>query len=88
MSTRTQSAVDISTESEKAAEDKVRFSLDLSPSLNKKLDELAAREGTTKAELLRRAIALIEVVAEAKQQHRKLGIFDANRKLLTEIIGL
>jgi predicted transcriptional regulator len=68
--------------------DAVRLSLTVSPELNQKLEQLADSSRTTKSEILRKAIALFDVVAEAKQEHRRFGILDQNRQLVTEIVGI
>ena len=44
----------------------IRLSLSVSPELNERLEQLAASSCTTKTEILRKAIALYDVVAEAK----------------------
>lgn len=68
--------------------EKIRLSLDLSPELNRTLDDLAQESHTTKAEILRRAIALMEVAREARQQGQRLGILDKDKRLVSEIVGL
>ena len=71
-----------------AAAEKVRLSLDVSSELNKKLEELANETGATKSELLRKAIALMEVAVEAKRRGKKFGIAESGEQLTTEIVGL
>jgi predicted transcriptional regulator len=66
----------------------VRLSLSLSPELNERLEQLAASSHTTKTEILRKAIALYDVVAEAKADKKRLGILDKDKRLLTEIVGI
>jgi predicted DNA-binding protein len=66
----------------------VRLSLTVSPELNERLEQLAASGCTTKAEILRKAIALYDVVAEAKTEKKRLGILDHDKHLLTEIVGI
>lgn len=66
----------------------VRLSLSLSPELNERLEQLATSSHTTKTEILRKAIALYDVVAEAKTEKKRLGILDKDKQLLTEIVGL
>lgn len=68
--------------------EKVRLSLDLSQELNETLDRLAAEGGTTKSELLRKAIALVEVATQAKQKHQKLAIVDEHQQVVSQIVGL
>ena len=66
----------------------IRLSLTLSPELNDRLENLAASGYTTKTEILRKAIALYDVVAEAKTENKRLGILDQDKHLLTEIVGI
>jgi predicted transcriptional regulator len=66
----------------------VRLSLVVSQELNSRLEQLAAAGLTTKSEILRKAIALFDVVAEAKSEKKRFGILDQNKNLLTEIVGI
>ncbi|SJM91326.1 conserved hypothetical protein [Crenothrix polyspora] len=66
----------------------IRLSLAVSPELNARLEQLAASGCTTKTEILRKAIALYDVVAEAKTEKRRFGILDEDKHLLTEIVGI
>jgi predicted transcriptional regulator len=66
----------------------IRLSLVVSPELNSRLEQLAASGHTTKSEVLRKAIALFDVVSEAKSENKRLGILDRDKKLVTEIVGL
>ena len=68
--------------------DKVRLSLDVSPELNRTLDELATKIHGTKSDVLRKAIVLMELAVQAKDREQKLGIIDKNRHVVTEIVGL
>ena len=74
--------------SPKLEKEKVRLSLDISPELNSLLEELAAKTGGTKSDVLRKAIALMEVAVDAKRRGLKLGLADRDQQLTTEIIGL
>jgi predicted transcriptional regulator len=66
----------------------IRLSLTVSPELNARLDELASSAHSTKSEILRKAIALFDVVAEAKSEKMRFGILDQNKQLVTEIVGI
>jgi predicted transcriptional regulator len=66
----------------------IRLSLTVSPELNERLEQLAITGHTTKSEVLRKAIALFDVVAEAKTEKKRFGIFDQNKQLVTEIVGI
>jgi len=67
---------------------KVRLSLDLSPEANTVLDNLASQQSTTKADILRKAIALIDVAITAKQQGQHLAVLDGDKTIVSEIIGV
>ena len=68
--------------------DEIRLSLVVSTEMNKRLEEMAETGHTSKSDVLRKALALYDVVAEAKSQKNRFGILDKDRKLLTEIVGI
>lgn len=68
--------------------DKVRLNLLLSPELNGRLDNIAASAGATKTDVIRQAIALMEVVHQAKRDSKHVGISADRNKLDTEFVGL
>lgn len=68
------------------AQDMVRLNVDLSPELNKVLEELADKIGGSKSDVLRQAITLMQVMVIAKEQTNKLGIAEADQLITTEII--
>lgn len=68
--------------------DSIRLSLVVSPELNERLEQLAKTGHTSKSEVLRKAIALFDVVAEAKSAKKRIGILDQNKHLETEIVGI
>jgi predicted transcriptional regulator len=72
----------------KTNEKPVRLSLEISPALNATLDELAGRTHATKSEILRKAIALMEVAVDAKASGRKFGVANDGQELATEIVGI
>ena len=67
---------------------KVRLSLELSNDLNALLEELTEKTHTSKADVLRKAIALMEVAVEAKQEGNRLGVLDKQNQVVTRIVGL
>ena len=75
-------------EEKKLEKEKVRLSLDMSPELNALLERLAAMTGTTKSDVLRKAVALMQVAVEGKQRGLKIGLADKDQTLTTEIVGL
>ena len=64
------------------ARPEVRLSLIVSPELNGTLNELAERSHATKSEVLRKAIALFDVAAQAKQKGHRIGILDQDDKVV------
>jgi predicted transcriptional regulator len=64
----------------------VHFSLDLSPELNETLEELAQKIGGNKSDVLRQAIALMQIMVTAQEQGKKFGIAESDQPLATEII--
>jgi predicted transcriptional regulator len=65
-----------------------RLLMEVSPELVELLDKLAAKSQTTRTEVLRKAIVLLDVSAQEKDRGRKIGIFDENGKLIQEIVGI
>jgi predicted transcriptional regulator len=66
----------------------IRLSLEVSPEMNEKLEELADKLNGTKSDVLRKAISLVEVAVRAKEEGKKFGIAAPDQTLSTEIIGL
>jgi predicted DNA-binding protein len=66
----------------------VKMSLHLSPETNDTLEQLSEDNHMTKSELLRKALALIEVALKSKEKGNHLVIVDKNDKKISEIIGL
>jgi hypothetical protein len=73
---------------DKPANDKIRLSLEVSADLNRTLEELADFYGGTKSEVLRKAIALVQVAKDAKENSQTLGVLDKDSHLVTRIIGV
>lgn len=64
-----------------------RINFDVSPELDQTIEKLVKQTGSaSKSELLRRAIALMEVAAEAKQKGEKVVIADRHRKPIAEVL--
>lgn len=67
---------------------KVRLSLDISGELNDKVEELAEEINGTKSDVLRRAIALLDLAIQARKDGKKFGIAEKSQQLTTEIVGI
>jgi len=70
-----------------ASQADVRMSLVLSEGTNEMLEQVAAHNATTKADVLRRAIALIAFADKLKQRGESLAVTDSNRKLVAEVVS-
>lgn len=70
------------------ASPKVRFTLDITPELNARLDEIARQNGVTKANVLRSAIVLYDVASQAKAQNKSKVILRDADGTEREVIGL
>ncbi len=68
--------------------DRIRLSLDVSPELNDLIEDLARRTDGTKSDVLRRAIALMDVAVKANERGKKVGVADEDETLSTEFVGL
>jgi hypothetical protein len=67
---------------------KVRLSLDVTTEMNSTLESLAAKIGGTKTDVLRRAIALMDVAVKAREDGKKFGVAEPGQPLATEIVGI
>jgi predicted transcriptional regulator len=67
---------------------KVRLTVDVSAELNQTLNRLAQDSGTTKSEILRKAVTLMEVAAQARDRGQKLALIDRQNTADTEIVGI
>jgi hypothetical protein len=66
----------------------VRLSLDVSVELNDTLDEMAEKMHSSKSEILRKSIALMEVAVEEKARGNHLGVVNKQQQIIKEIVGL
>ncbi len=66
----------------------IKINLDLSPELYETISNLAQQINGDNAEVLLKAIALLEVAVEAKQKGKHIWIVDDNQNLETEVIGI
>ena len=67
-----------------------RLTLRVSDAFLEGLDELSSKEGMTRSDLIRRAIALYSFAKEEERQGRKLGFFseEDNRDVVKQVIAL
>jgi len=71
------------------AVDKVKMTLEISPELNRAIEQMANAASTTKSEIVRKALALMEVAFEAKAANNVLALVrKKDDKLVTRIVGI
>ena len=67
---------------------KVRISVELPPQLAERLKEICADSDLTLTDVLRRAVALVDIAYDAKVRSQRLGILNKDRELVTEITNV
>ena len=66
----------------------VRLNILLSDELNTQIEKVAVEREATKAEVLRKAIALYIAATDGKEKGLRVGLANANQQLETEFVGL
>jgi predicted transcriptional regulator len=64
-----------------------RITLVVSDELNQVLDELAQDTETSKSDILRKSITLLELAVREKKRGNHLGVFTNDEKIVKEIVG-
>lgn len=65
----------------------VRLSLDVSRELNDSLDKMAEETHSSKSEVLRRSIILMDLAVQEKMAGNHLSVVNKNKKVIKEIVG-
>ena len=71
-----------------ATANRTRLTFDVSSELNEMLEKLAEQTSATKSEVLRKAIALMDVAVDAKSKGQKIVLADNDDRVVTKIVGL
>jgi Arc/MetJ-type ribon-helix-helix transcriptional regulator len=64
-----------------------RMSVNLSPEMERLIEEKAQKDGITKAEVIRRAFALLQVSENEKKKGNSIGIISENEKHEMKVVG-
>ncbi|MDZ8187657.1 MAG: DNA-binding protein [Nostoc sp. ChiSLP02] len=67
---------------------RIQIILDLSPEFYETISNLSEQIHGDNAEVLLKALVLLEIAVEAKQKGKHIWIADENQNLETEIIGI
>jgi predicted transcriptional regulator len=65
-----------------------RMSLDLSPKTKAIVDRLAEQTGSTRAEIVRTAIALMKLIADAEERGETPALVDQEGKVTAKILNV
>jgi len=68
--------------------EKVRFNLQMSQELSQVIDQIAESAGGNRTDVVRQALALMQIAHNARKEGRHIGLVSDRSKLDTEIIGL
>lgn len=66
----------------------VRVTIDLSPKLNKVIEGIADETDTTKSNVFRKALALMEIASDARRRGLHFGVTSNPDNLDREVIGI
>jgi len=67
---------------------KVRLTLDVSEGLNEILEDIAEESGVSKSEVLRKAVAMLDVAHKAAREGKQLTISTKDGKIEKQIVGV
>lgn len=65
-----------------------RLNLSLSPKTAKALEELAKQDSTTKADVIRQALALLTAAKAHEKEGHTTAFIDEDGKVVTKVVGL
>lgn len=66
----------------------VRLNVNITKEMDSRLNELAEAKGMTKSDMLRRALALFDLVANESNKGNKLAITSDSHEVLRELVGV
>ena len=68
--------------------DMVRFAVAISPELAKKLEHMADETHTSKSDILRKALLIMDIAIDNKKQGNRLALVNKEGQKVSEILGL
>jgi hypothetical protein len=66
----------------------IRLSVDVSPQFYKMLDKMAEESHSSKSDILKKSVVLMNVALDEGKKGHQVGIIDKDDKLITKIIGI
>jgi hypothetical protein len=67
--------------------EKIRLTLDVTPAMKQVIDGLATESGTTGAEVLRRAVALLNTIKKAERQEQAEAALVKDGEIVYKLVG-
>lgn len=69
------------------ADDEIHFDLAMSPATSKAFEALAAERQLSLSDVMQRAMALFTEAERARKRGHTLGVLDAEKKPVAELVG-
>ncbi len=66
----------------------VRLNVNITDELNRRLDQMSEKSGSSKSDLLRKAIVLMDLAVNENAKGNILAVTDRNHHVLREIVGV
>jgi len=66
----------------------VRMTVVMAPEIDEELNALAKRKSVTKTEIVRRALALYKVAAQAQDIGQSIALVNEHNKVLKQVVGI
>jgi metal-responsive CopG/Arc/MetJ family transcriptional regulator len=66
----------------------VRLNVNITDELNRRLDQMSEKSGSSKSDLLRKAIVLMDLAVNENAKGNVLAVADKSHHVLREIVGV
>jgi metal-responsive CopG/Arc/MetJ family transcriptional regulator len=66
----------------------IRLNVNITDELNRRLDSMSEKSGSSKSDLLRKAIVLMDLAVNESAKGNVLAVADKNHQILREIVGV
>ncbi len=70
------------------ADNKHRVNIVLNDSLNAKLEELAKSDGTTKTQIIKKALQLLDIVKKQENMKNTMAFVDSDDIIKQKVVGI
>ena len=66
----------------------IRLNVNITDELNRRVDSMSEKSGSSKSDLLRKAIVLMDLAVNESAKGNVLAVADKNHQILREIVGV